>query len=372
MFNTKLRDAQSTSVEGIAPEQFDIDEYAEYAAKVDEKVEKFMQADSGVLVYRKFRVAEVYGHECSDRELSLRLQLGALKQSMKFAADIPNFLEPWYGIGIGAAAFGAKYVWKDGQAPATPSIFADVEEALACDPVPIETTDIGREQLAYIEYFLDKTRGRLPMSLSDVQSPLNIVSEMIPTTELFMDILDDPDAYSELARRAGRMKSDFLVKQRDMIGDALVLPGHGFASSKKLIGLGQSADTSIMINNSLFDEVESPLMAEMGEPFGGTFYHSCGNWGKKVPVVLQISNLVGADGAFSSETDPSPNTPEDFGAAFAGTGKILNARAVGDPDTVVDTVKRLWHPGLKLIINTYCKTPEEQQEAYDRIHEICH
>ena len=32
-----------------------------------------------------------------------------------------------------------------------------VEEALACDPVPIHTTQIGKDQMAYVEYFLDKT-----------------------------------------------------------------------------------------------------------------------------------------------------------------------------------------------------------------------
>ncbi len=30
---------------------------------------------------------------------SLEWQLGALKKSMEYKADIPNFLEPWYGIG---------------------------------------------------------------------------------------------------------------------------------------------------------------------------------------------------------------------------------------------------------------------------------
>ena len=156
-----------------------------------------------------------------------------------------------------------------------------------------------------------------------------------------------------------------------LIGDALALPGHGFASSRAMTGIGASDDTSIMISNPMFDELEADQLADMCEPFGGAFYHSCGNWAVKIPSVLKVRNLLGADGAFSSETDPSPNDPEVFGKAFAGTGKILNLRAVGNPDTVADTVKKVWHPGLRLIVNTYCKTPEEQQEAYDRIQDIC-
>ena len=370
-FDTSLRDSQSTPVQEMDPGAFDFERYAEYAAGQDKKVKAFLEADSGVLVYRRFRVAEVYGWECRDRELSLRLQLGALTQSMDYAADMANYLEPWYGIGIGASAFGADYIWLDGQAPAVSDCFEGVEDALAADPKPIHTTKIGMDQMAYVEYFLEKTKGMLPVSFCDVQSPLNIISEMMPTTALFEDMIDDPDAYSELAYRAGGLMKEYLLKMRDLIGGALALPGHGFASSRQTTGMGASADTSIMISNGMFDELEADQLSDMCEPFGGVFYHSCGNWEKKIPSVLEVKHLIGADGAFSIETDPSPNDPEPFGSAFAKAGKILNARAVGDVQTVVDTVKKLWHPGLKLIINTYCKTPQEQQEAYDRIHEIC-
>ena len=371
MFDTSLRDSQSTSVNALNPESFDFDQYAEYAAKQDAKVRAFMQKDSGVLVYRRFRVAEVYGWECQDRELSLRLQLGALKESMNYAADMANYLEPWYGIGIGASAFGAKYIWLDGQAPAVSDQFESIEEALAFDPSPIETTGIGKDQMAYVEYFLDKTHGKLPISFCDIQSPLNIISEMMPTNVLFEDMLEDPDAYSELAYRAGGLMRDYLLKLKALIGPALALTGHGFASSRAMTGIGASDDTSIMISNPMFDELEADQLADMCEPFGGAFYHSCGNWEAKIPSVLKVRNLLGADGAFSSETDPSPNDPAAFGRAFAGTGKILNLRAVGSADTVAETVKKVWHPGLRLIVNTYCKTPEEQREAYDRIRDIC-
>ena len=201
---------------------------------------------------------------------------------------------------------GADYVWLDGQAPAVANRFESVEEALACDPVPIHTTQIGRDQLAYIEYFLDRTGGKLPLSFGDIQSPLNIVSEIMPTAALFEDMVEDPEGYIALARRAGGLLRDFLLKQRELIGPALALPGHGFASSRAMTGLGASDDTSIMISNAMFDELEAGPLSELCAPFGGAFYHSCGNWEKKLPSVLRVPGLLGADGAFSSETDPSP------------------------------------------------------------------
>jgi len=77
------------------------------------------------------------------------------------------------------------------------------------------------------------------------------------------------------------------------------------------------------------------------------------------------------DAAFSAATDPSPNDPERFAGAFAHTGIVLNARIVGDADLVVDAVKKLWNGGLKLIVVTYCQSPDEQARVYDRVHEVC-
>lgn len=371
MFDNTIRDAQSTAVTGLNPEQFDFDAYQDYTAGKDAKIKAFVEADSGVLVYRRFRVAEVFGAECKDKELSLRLQLGALKASMDYEADIPNFLEPWYGLGIGAAAFGPEYVWNPGQAPAITAPFEDLEGACSFDLKEIKDTNIGREQLSYIEYFMDKTRGKLPMSFSDVQSPLNIISEVVPATSLFLDMLEEPEDYLELADRVADNMGRFLKLQQALIGDALALPGHGFASSRNFRCLGASDDTSIMISNPMFDALEAGPLSKLCAPYGGPAYHSCGNWSKKIPSVLSVPGIVCADGAFSSQTDPAPNPCEDFSEQFAGTGVVLNARVVGGLETVEESVRKLWRPGMKLIVNTYCKTPEEQREAYQLIHEIC-
>jgi hypothetical protein len=44
---------------------------------------------------------------------------------------------------------------------------------------------------------------------------------------------------------------------------------------------------------------------------------------------------------------------------------------VGNPRTVIDAVKALWQPPMKLIVVTYCETPEEQAQLYDQIHILC-
>ena len=370
-FNSSLADSQATAVTPLTPEQFDTEAYADYAAGLDAQCKAFWEAPSGVLVYRRMRVKEVFAGDCRDMEHSLHWQLGALKQSMKFKADIPNFLEPWYGLGTVASAYGFGYIWEKDLAPAVDGKFASTAELLAAPCKPVAETEIGRHTLDMVEYFLDKTKGRIPMSYCDVQSPLNTLSNIIDSNQFYMDFYLDPDSMKKAMDRTADLLIDFTRAQQRLIGDALAKPGHGFASSRTFDGLGMSDDTITMLSPDLYVDMAVPAMAKAGDAFGGTVFHSCGNWSDKKADIVAIKNIRMADGAFSKATDPGANPTEGFADTFAGTGVVLNARIVGDPELVEAKVKELWKPGMKLIVVTYCETPEEQAEVYDRIHAIC-
>ncbi|NOY59481.1 MAG: hypothetical protein GXO75_11225, partial [Calditrichaeota bacterium] len=156
-FDYTIADSQGTPVEPLSPEKFDVQKYVDYEADLLEGNERFWKSRTGVAVYRRFRVPQVYSYGCRDMRQSLAWQLSALEKSMEYKADIPNFLEPWYGIGTVAGAFGATYKWEKGNAPAITALFTSVREVLGREIVPIEDTDIGKHTLEMIEYFLEKT-----------------------------------------------------------------------------------------------------------------------------------------------------------------------------------------------------------------------
>jgi len=369
-FNTEIADSQGTVIKPIAPEKFDIDKYADYEVALLERNEQFWKSDSGVLVYRRFRVPEVFSYSCKDMELSLSLQLAVLEKSMDYKADIANFLEPWYGIGTIATAFGADYHWPDGQAPVSKHLFNNVKEALDCETVPVAETSIGKHTLDIIEYFLDKTKGKIPISLTDTQSPLNIASGLVEMNNFFMALFDDPDGVRKLIERTAKLSIEFNRKQLELIGDALAKPGHGFASSRAFDGVGMSDDMLLMISEDDHAKFIAPFMADIGKDFGGAVFHSCGNWTAKIDGIKAIDNLLMVDGAFTAETDPSPNPVGPVVEAFASTGVVINARMVGNVDVVMEKLKEFNKPGVKLIAVTYCQTPEEQSRAYNLIRSL--
>lgn len=370
-FDYKSADAQASVVDPIDPQVFDFNAYAEYDDSCRDRCRCFRAAGEGVLVYRRMRVRECFSSGCRSMEDSLRWQLGALAKSMAFKADVPNFLEPWYGIGVLASAYGAVYEWPDGQAPAVNHPFMSVQEALASPSRSVRETLIGRHILEQIRYFTQRTGGKLPMSLTDTQSPLNAACMLVDTSAFLLECMDDPPVVRAFLDRLAELQMEFVRDQQALIGDALVWPGHGFASSREFTGLGQSDDNLLMMSNGMYSDIAVSSFRSCGEPFGGPVFHSCGNWSEKLPVVLSVPGLRTVDAAFGAETDPNPNPEAPFAEMLAGTGIVLNARIVGSPDKVTEVVSKLWKPRMKLIIVTYCQTAEEQEEAYDRIHQTC-
>jgi hypothetical protein len=370
-FDQTSADVQATPIDPVTPEAFDFEAYEEYEVERLERCHDFWQAESGVLVWRRMRSAEVFTYGCRDMNTSLQLQLGALQKGMKYKADVPNYLVPWYGIGTTASAFGADYIWKEKQAPAIRPRFQTVREALEYEPMPVSESHIGKHTLEMIDCFINKTNGCVPMSLTDTQSPLNIAGNVVDMSNFFMSMFDDPEGVKALLRRLAELLAEFTRLQIEHIDEALVWPGHGYSSCRCFEGLGMSVDNALMISGEQYLEFAGPAVDYLGQSFNGIAFHSCGNWSDRVEAVRQIPGLRMVDGAFGAATDPTPNSPEPFAETFANTGIVVNARIVGNPETVAENTRRLWKPGMKLIVVTYCHDPVEQAEAYDLIHNIC-
>ena len=96
-FNTINGILREPHVTPVSCEAFDFVRYAEYEESLKERQKEFLEADEGILVYRRVRADGVFYDKCRDWKESLELQLGALQKSLEYQADIANFLEPGMG-----------------------------------------------------------------------------------------------------------------------------------------------------------------------------------------------------------------------------------------------------------------------------------
>lgn len=370
-FDYRLKDAQAMPVTPIEPQQFDLAHYAAYAAAADQRYADFLNKPDGLAVWQRVRVGEVFRDACRDMRESLRLQLGGLTQALAYRTDAPTYLEPWYGIGTTASAFGGEYDWFDGQAPVVRPLYKAIEEVPPLVPRDFDQVPIMRYTLETIEYFLDQTQGRVPITWSDLQAPLNVATELIDTSAFFTGMVDQADRVREILAAITEVVIRFTQQQSELIGDQLARPGHGFASSRTSRGIGLSTDNLVMISPRMVEKFCVADNIKIGAAFDGVAIHSCGDYARWLPALKKIDNLLMVDAAFSPQTDPDPNTPETFRDAFVNTGVIVHARMVGDPGEVLALARRLWAPGLRLIIVTYVQDSAAQQRLYHDLHNLC-
>ena len=78
-FDYNLADAQGSYVEPVDPDSFDLEEYQEYEAALIERCQDFWSGESGIAVYRRIRVPQVFAAGCRDMSYSLSFQLAGLK-----------------------------------------------------------------------------------------------------------------------------------------------------------------------------------------------------------------------------------------------------------------------------------------------------
>jgi len=370
-FDYTKADAMAMPVTPMEPAQFDLARYEAFAAEADRRYAEFLRKKEGIAVWQRVRVGEVFRDACRDMKQSLRWQLGGLTRAMGYLTDAPAYLEPWYGIGTTAAAFGADYEWLPGQSPAVKPVYGTVAEIPELLPRTAADVPILRYTLETIEYFLHTTQGRVPLSWCDIQSPINVAGGLVDITQFLMALHDEPERTKKILSALADELIRFTKTQSDLIGSALARPGHGFASSRAGTGIGLSTDNLIMVSPPMYTEFCGEHSARIGDHFGGTAIHSCGNWGRWLPAVKQIRNLSMVDGAFSPQTDPAYNQCEEFRDALVGTGVILHVRIVGDSEEVLSRVKRLWKPGIKLIVGTHVQDPKAQHRLYHDIHRLC-
>ncbi|MEN8228873.1 MAG: uroporphyrinogen decarboxylase family protein [Bacteroidota bacterium] len=368
--NASLNDEQTTA-DSIKVIDFDFDTYQEYAQKRTARCEAFMRSRSGVLVFRQMYADQIFTYGCRDMQQSLEWQLGSLQKSLAYKSDVPNYLEPWYGIGPVSGSFGIDYIWYPDQAPLTKPAFQSIDEALAYDIRPVKESEAGKHSLRMIEYFLEQTKGKLPMSMGDIQSPFDNATSIVDASSFFLSLITEPDKVLSFLDLLADLEIEFYREQEKLIGDALVRPGHGFASSGVFQGFGISDDNIVMIDANNYLDYIAPSFIKLGAAFGGPVLHSCGNYSDKAQMLNSIEGLRMVDGAFTTETDPDPNPASPFADALTGSGITLNARIKGDPISVKAKTEEIWQPGMKLIVVTYAQSPEEQAQTYEMIKEIC-
>ena len=294
---------------------------------------------------------------------------------MPWSDELPH-MQAWFGTGVYANAFGCEMLWRTGEAPDAYVRYHSIEEVRGLPMPDWRKSPVMGLVLDCIDVLKERTRGMIPIALTDTQSPFDTATLVLDTSEFFTACYTEEETVSELMGTIARLIVEFSAEQARNIGEGLVSrPGHVMPSLPSLSGITLSDDNLAVSSPVINERFSLRFNQYIAEQMGGVEIHSCGEWDKTMKL-LRGRGVTAVDCSVTRRCDPNPMTPQAVRSALAGTGIVVKARCSGMPDEMEQAIAALAGPDMRLILDigrideddaAYAKAAEAN---YKRAHEL--
>lgn len=341
-----------------------VDSYLNIRSKREATASKFISGERPYMIFQT-PDGNVWGDNRS-AEQSFLNNMEYIEWSLGIPSDHLSLLEPWFGTGVFANMYGCPYVWRNGEAPAVRYKYLSIDDIKGISKPRWQDSEIAQLVLDTIKYFKSKTGDALPIVWTDTQSACDTATLILDATEVFAGCMEEPETMMAFMSDINDLIIEFSQVQAAAIGNALVEPGHIMLSNTGFKGMAIADDNLAVGSPKVNSEFNLPLDEKIGRAMSGVAIHSCGRWTHTMPMLKKIvPSCVAIDCAVDYSWDPNPNEPEKVRDAMAGTGINVHVRMTGETDKMVDIVKRMLHPQIKLIVHPLFVDAETAEKNYE-------
>ncbi|MGZ5479899.1 MAG: uroporphyrinogen decarboxylase family protein [Candidatus Aminicenantales bacterium] len=239
----------------------------------------------------------------------LEAQLEEIEGQSKLRGDLVPALCPTLGVIAIPSAFGSEVVWWENDFPAVRPLIGDRPDKVL-DLVRPRVTDgeLGRI-LDYTRVFLERTGGKMPIRLGDIQGPLDNAALIFGHTAFLEALITAPQEVHRLLDMVTDLMIEFAAAQRGLVraAGAEFVPSSFQPWLPDGQGLSIANDVAVMLSPALHDEFGVPYLNRLSEAFGGLYVHSCGDWTHLFSSLEKVRGLKGLE----------------FGASEAPYAKVL-------------------------------------------------
>lgn len=211
-----------------------------------------------------------------------------------FVDDYIPFLMPWYGTGVVPSAIGCQIYYPTTGDPAikgtvvnNPSQIKDLKK-----PDPYKDGLMPRV-LQTIDYM--KKNTDLPVSVTDVQGPLNIALSICGVENLFLWMYIHPNEVHSIMEYSTEVLIDWIRVQKKHAGqenNSGAWP-HGILLPEGFGGIWISDDDCTQLPADLYREFVVPYNSKVLKAFGGGTIHFCGSARHQLQNFLDTEWLTG-------------------------------------------------------------------------------
>lgn len=211
---------------------------------------------------------------------------------------IPHFF-PGCRVATIPNMFGAKertHTQPDGRVDygVCEAMFSAGDDPSSLPDPSIDPDSIAAWWLDMQEYVLEETDGRLPISVIDMQGPMDVAAQLWGYDNLFLDAMTDGKKSRALLEKCTTAFIELWRRQQGLLGDLFVgthLWGWSWIEQGANHGASLSMDCLAMISAEFFTEHTREHLVRVSEAFGGLAIHSCGNFSATTPGITGIPGI---------------------------------------------------------------------------------
>lgn len=216
----------------------------------------------------------------ADTQLRAAMRNVALTWELVPEGDWVPAMRPDVGCSCLATAYGAELFWGE-----DPNQTCGIREPLLGDPseafdLPVPAPDAGqlREGIERVRLFAEAGQGLVHVSLLDMAGGPNVAADLLGCTNLYMAMLDKPDAVACLIDNIQQLFLATIEEQIDAAGgqDNITttdFPDYWFPEGCK----GHvSDDISANVSPDMYERFSLPAHNRVFQKYGGGGLHNCG------------------------------------------------------------------------------------------------
>jgi len=345
------------------------DDYQLVRAEREQICRDFAHGNRNYLIFQT-PSGNVWG-DVRTSEQSFNENIDYIHKSLSIKSDHIPALEPWFGTGLFANIFGCPYVWREGESPAVRYKYHHMDEIVGIQKPDWRKSEIALLALDTIKYFKNKTGDAIPIVWTDTQSASDTATMILDASEVLVGCLLEPELMFDFMKLINDVTIEFSCVQAELIGDCLIKPGHLFLSSGSFSGMSISDDNLAVASPDVNKGFNLVLNNEIGKAMDGVAIHSCGDWTYTMPFIKElVPTCVAIDCGVDKVWDPNPCDPILVRDAFSGTGIYVHVRLTGETEIMVETIKKMLHPELKLIVHPMFIDSETADRNYRILDEM--
>ena len=329
-----------------------IDRFQQRKEEKEARLLDFLQGGATKYIVIQRPPADLWG-VCNSIEMIYRNNMAYLEQVLEldWTDELP-YLEPWIGTGVYANAFGCEYYWREDNAPDIHYRYHKIEEVQGIDYPDYRKSPVMNMVLDCIDVMKERTLGKLPICLTDTQSPFDTATLILDAVEFFTACYTHEEIAHGFMDLITRMIIEFSQVQANQIGhELLAKPGHIMPSSVSFRGISISDDNLAVSSPLINERIALPYNQKIADAFDGVAVHSCGRWAHTMLKLRGFKNIIMVDCALQTDPDPTPHAPEEVRQAMKGSTMITKVRVGSDAVLFIPVLERVFDPSLRLVVH---------------------